>query len=150
MSVAVANGKYPHRSETCELICVPPDQAASMWPHVEAFIAEALQTGLSDDSLDDVRRSVLGGQSILWIIWGDENRLMCAGTTLIRQTARGKICIMTTLAGREMGRWRELGPVVEKYAKEEGCAFMRLYGRAGWARVLPDYDESWRVLEKRL
>ena len=39
---------------------------------------------------------------------------------------------------------------IEAYAKAEGCACVRIYGRKGWARVLKDYQVEQIVLERQL
>jgi hypothetical protein len=37
---------------------------------------------------------------------------------------------------------------LERYATAQGCNGMRIYGRKGWARKLPDYKMTHVLLEK--
>ena len=39
---------------------------------------------------------------------------------------------------------------IEGWARAEGAALVRIYGRKGWARVLKNYHVSNVVLERRL
>jgi hypothetical protein len=39
---------------------------------------------------------------------------------------------------------------LEAFAKAEGCAVMRIFGRKGWHRVLDGYHVEHVVLEKEL
>jgi hypothetical protein len=49
-----------------------------------------------------------------------------------------------------MRDWIDLIDVIERYARLEGCARMRLEGRNGWKRLLPTYRQAGVILEKRL
>ena len=46
--------------------------------------------------------------------------------------------------------WIGLIARLEDYAKGEGCRAMRIYGRRGWLRILPDYRQIAIVAEKQL
>jgi hypothetical protein len=39
---------------------------------------------------------------------------------------------------------------IEDYAKAEGCRCVRIIGRRGWARVLPGYEQTFAIIDKRL
>jgi hypothetical protein len=47
-------------------------------------------------------------------------------------------------------QWLPLIAGLEAYARAEGCAAMRIYGRRGWLKLLPDYRTSRVLLEKEL
>ncbi len=98
---------------------------------------------------DDVEKDILGGMGFLWLA-GDGSKILAAATTCLVRTHTDKVCILTACAGEQMPRWRPLLAVIEAYAKAEGCASLRIYGRKGWARVLDDYDVTHIVLEKGL
>jgi hypothetical protein len=49
-----------------------------------------------------------------------------------------------------MGRWLDLLGGIEEWAKAEGAALVRIYGRPGWVRMLRNYQVSNVVLERRL
>jgi hypothetical protein len=39
---------------------------------------------------------------------------------------------------------------LERYAKSENCQTMRIFGRRGWERLLPDYAPARVLLQKEL
>jgi hypothetical protein len=39
---------------------------------------------------------------------------------------------------------------IENYARAEGCEAMRIFGRPGWSRVLPDYKIIGHITERKL
>ncbi len=100
------------------------------------------RTGLSDFA--DVEKDVLEGRQLLWLVISD--KIEAAGTTHL---SRG-VCTITACGGHLMDRWVSLHKRIEKYAKDEGCRAVRIYGRPGWERVLDGYRREFVVLEKAL
>ena len=52
--------------------------------------------------------------------------------------------------GRDRGEWLPLLAGLERYAKSENCQAMRIFGRRGWERLLPDYKPARVLLQKEL
>jgi hypothetical protein len=127
-----------------DLVCVDPTRIDEIWPHAKHLIKAAIDaTELSD--FRDIERAVLDGDQLLWLAW-DGHAIMAAATT---QLLKG-VCVLTACSGHHRERWLPLFAQIEKYAQNEGCSTMRLYGRKGWERVLQDYRIEHVVLEKRL
>jgi hypothetical protein len=55
-----------------------------------------------------------------------------------------------TVGGRARSEWLHMLRELEAYARAEGCASMRIVGRKGWMRELPDYALRAVILEKEL
>jgi hypothetical protein len=118
-----------------------------MWPHVRDKIRAAVeQTGLS--SFADIEADVLRGASLVWIAWDGKDILAAATTELSKPLS--KVCTLTACAGHDRDKWLPLFAEIEKYAENEGCSSMRIYGRKGWERVLTGYRAEHVILEKRL
>jgi hypothetical protein len=49
-----------------------------------------------------------------------------------------------------MSEWIGLIAGIEQYAKDEGCAAFRIFGRSGWLRALEGYRLKHVIIEKRL
>jgi hypothetical protein len=127
-----------------DLVCVDPARIDEFWPHVKHFIRCAIEeTGLSDFA--DIERDVLAGNQLLWLVWNGQS-IEGAGTT---QLFKG-VCVITAFAGHQRERWQQLVSHVEKYAADEGCNSVRIYGRKGWERVLNGYRADYVILEKAL
>jgi hypothetical protein len=99
-------------------------------------------------SFDDVEADVLVGLQLVWLAWDGKDIIAVATTQLIKP--RNKVCVLTACHGYDREKWQPLLACIEKYAKDEGCRSLRIYGRKGWQRVLTTYRVEHIVLEKTL
>lgn len=130
-------------SGVTQLVCVDPALISAAWPHAKHLIRAALEaTKLSEFA--PLELEVLAGKQLLWLAWGTS--IEAAATT---QLCDG-VCVLTACAGNNRERWLPLLSQIEKYAKDEGCHAMRIFGRKGWHRVLDGYHIEHVVLEKEL
>jgi hypothetical protein len=126
-----------------ELVCIDPAKIVGIWPHARGLIKAAIDaTNLSDFA--DLENDVLNGDQLLWLAWS--GRIEAAATTHL---SRG-VCTLTACAGHGRERWLPLFARIEKYAKDEGCKAVRIFGRKGWLRVLDGYHVEHVILEKAL
>jgi hypothetical protein len=126
-----------------DLVCVNPADVQKVWPLARDLILAAIErTDLSDFA--DIEKDVLSGDQLLWLAISD--RVEAAATTHLSRN----ICTLTACSGHQRERWLPLFARIEKYAKDEGCHTMRLYGRKGWERVLDGYRVEHVILEKAL
>jgi hypothetical protein len=139
----------------CELVCVDPAHVHLVWPLVSGLIEAAMRRG-DFSSFAAVRDAVLGGDALLWLAW-DGTEIAAAAVTELAATEWRKVCVVVACggstpasAGAGMRRWIGLLEKIEEFARAEGCAAVRIIGRAGWARVLRDYRTKRVVLEKHL
>ncbi len=132
---------------TVDLICVDPKTVHQTWPLAKGLIKAAIEhTGLSEFS--DVEYDILSGDQLLWLVISDH--IEAAVTTHLIKTAGKPVCVITACSGVQRERWLALKAKIEKYAKDEGCSCVRLYGRKGWERVLKDYRVEHVIMEKAL
>ena len=131
-----------------ELVCVDPKRVHEIWPHVVELIHGAVQRTNLSHTLD-IDDNVLHGHGLLWLACR-ESEIIAAMTTSLVRTDRDKICILTACGGGAMDDWLPLLRKIEAYARDEGCALVRIYGRKGWARVLQNYHTEHIILERPL
>ena len=137
-------------AETPQLVCVPPDRAAAVWPHVRALIHAAMKRG-ELSSLRPVEASVLAGDALLWLAWDPgAERITAAAVTELHETEWRKVCVLVACGGAGVNRWIALLDGIEAYARAAGCVAVRIMGRKGWMRLLGDYRVKRIVLEKDL
>ena len=118
---------------------------AAIWPHAEGLLAKAFKrTDL--ESIDQTRDDVLNGRALLWITWN--GRIEAALVTKIIKPHTTKICMLIACGG--VGDWPILIETIKQYARNEGCAVVRLYGRRGWQRVLKDFKPMHVILDCEL
>lgn len=126
-----------------DLICVDPEKVFDFWPFARPLIKAALErTRLSN--IEDIESDVLDGKQLLWLAWSDH--IEAAATTHLC----AGVCTLTACAGHQRERWLPLFAQIEKYAQDECCSTMRIYGRKGWERVLDGYHVEHVILEKGL
>ena len=133
---------------TCQLFWVPPGNLAEVWPKVESLIREAMRRG-NLSRFSDVVQSLADGHSTLWVACEDQE-IIAAAVARIAQTEWRRVCEIVALGGKDRGKWLSFEPEIERWAREQSCSAMRIMGRKGWAKVLPDYRVTRIVLEKEL
>jgi hypothetical protein len=132
----------------CRLICVDPAQAQEFWPFVAPLIKAAMEKGRLSEYAD-VEHSVRSGSALLWIAW-DGGKIKAAAVTELGQANGEKFCTIVACGGSDRGQWLHLLAGLEAYGKAEVCAAMRIHGRRGWLKLLPEYRTTRVLLEKAL
>jgi hypothetical protein len=129
------------------LICVDPKRAHEIWPLVEALLTRAIaRAGVASSA--GLAHDVLHGGGLIWIAWS--GKIEAAASTALQRTDAGLVCVVTACGGRHRQRWLPLLAGIEAYARQEGCAQVRIIGRRGWQRVLRGYDIKAVILDKEL
>lgn len=133
---------------TAELICVPRPHVAAIWP----LVADRLHAAVKRTDLahtKDIEADVLQGNASLWLALIGE-KIEAVATTLLVRTDRNMVCVISACGGANMKNWLPLLAKIEAWAKAEGAAKVRIFGRKGWAGVLDGYSVENVVLERKL
>lgn len=131
-----------------ELVCIPPDRVGETWPALGPIVRRASEK-VPLWKWTETEQEVLTGKQLLWCAF-DDKEILAAATTRIFNTDGGKVCEIAA-AGKSHAKWARWAMVrLEDFAKAEGCDKMRIIGRRGWSRVLPDFSEAAVILEKGL
>lgn len=126
-----------------EGFCVDPERIEEYWPLARHLIKAAIEhEDLSDFYL--IEKEVLAGDQLLWLVHG--NGVEAAVTTRLSRS----ICTIVACGGHHRERWQHLLKKIEDYARAERCKCVRLYGRRGWERALPQYRVEHIVMERAL
>jgi GNAT superfamily N-acetyltransferase len=129
-----------------QLVCVDPARIHEVWPHVRPLLERACRATCLN-AFADFEADILSGRSLVWITWNGRAIEATAATTLINSDF-GKVCVITLCAGHGMQRWLKLIERIESYARDEGCARIRIFGRKGWLRVLERFEARHVVMDK--
>ena len=136
-------------AETSRLVCYSSKQIHYVWPQVFPHIERALDRG-SNYTLDDIFLGLSKAEMQLWVWQGVcRPKIHAAMVTAIQTKNDTKFCLLLAIGGEKMDEWVEYLPVVEEWAKQEGCEEMRIYGRIGWARTL-GFDVKYTRMDKKL
>ena len=133
---------------SCGLLCVDPARIDHAWPLAAEFIRAAMQkTDISDFAR--VEEDVRAGKALLWLVY-DEAGIKAAVVTQIARANGHKFCTIVACGGIDSKEWLPLIHGIEVYARQEDCKAMRIFGRCGWSRVLPDYKIVGHITERTL
>jgi len=131
-----------------QLVCVNPADVEKLWTKIERPLRRAIdRTQLSDFA--SCEAALFTGSHLLWLAIEGE-KIEAMATTELAKIGERKICTIVACSGEEREHWLPLIAGLEKFAKDEGCASMRVYGRIGWKKVLKDYKMKHLILEKIL
>ena len=100
-------------------------------------------------SYADVEHSVRNGRALLWLAWNGE-KIKAAAVTELAIVNGETFCTIVACGGHDRAQWLPLIAGLEAYGRREGCAAMRIYGRRGWRKLLPEYRITRVLLEKPL
>jgi hypothetical protein len=130
------------------LVCVDPAKVHLFWPEARPLILAATER-CGDVPVEEIEGDLRDGLALLWLAT-DHQEIHCALVTQLLTGIDGKRCQLVAIGGHGHRHWLHLIEKIESYAKSEGCDAMRFSGRYGWARLLPDYEEIWVTMEKKL
>jgi hypothetical protein len=131
-----------------KLIAVPPWQVPEVWPYAKRHVVAAVErVALADVSV--VMAGLFAGRSLLWIAI-DNAQPFGAGITELVEEKAGKVCVIVAWGSDDQVRCAPLLETIEQFARDEGCVAVRLYGRPGWRRRLPEYRLKAVVMERPL
>ena len=90
------------------------------------------------------------GSIKLWLAGTKERGPEAIAVVEVLQHPNDRVMQVHGCAGKETDRWIHHLKTLEASAKEQGCGRVRIEGRKGWARKLPDYKIVGIILEKKL
>lgn len=130
------------------LYYIQHEQLETVWPQVAPLIEPSLAYADSKYSLDSVKQLLETHQAQLWVDYHEGYR--SAGVTQIIDYPDKKVCLILFIGGGDLAMYQRYLPIIEIWAMENGCQAVEVIGRAGWGKVLPDYERIHVVLRKSL
>lgn len=127
-----------------QLVCVPPDQVAPYWPLAERYIREAMEHD-PERTGDDVAFDVHSARALLWLAV-ENNKVAGAAVTQLALPAGW----IVAFGSEDMKRALPLIEGIKRHFRQEGCTKIRICGRPGWQRMLPDLRPVAVLLEGTL
>lgn len=122
------------------------------WPLVEEYLSSALEYGLGEYSLEDIKKSCILRDMQLWVKFNKEGLEGAFITKISKYPQKNLLCVIL-LGGNEFIKWRdEADALLNAFGKEHNCEYVELFGRKGWAKMLADidYKEITRLFAKEI
>jgi len=118
-----------------------------IWDIVSEHIKSALQYSDGKYDLNDIRQGLEEQKMQLFIAVAEE--IIATAITQVVDYPQKRVLTIVLLGGKRMEEWLPLLNQLERWAIDEGCEQIELYGRPGWERVL-GWDKTYVALKKRL
>jgi hypothetical protein len=140
--------RFSDHGAAVKLIAVPPWQVEEVWPYAQRHVEAAVErAGLADVAV--VLDSLFARRSLLWLAI-DNTAVFGAGITELIDERAGRVCVIVAWGSDDQVRCAPLLETIEKFARDEDCIAVRLYGRPGWRRRLSEYRLKAVVMERPL
>jgi hypothetical protein len=133
-----------------EIIMVHPIHITPLWEQVKELIAPALLIAMTH-SVEDVRKSLMAGNSQLWIQWR-ENKVEAAVVTEFKNYPQG-LWFNFWLAGAIEKAdiwWSKFLEILVDFAILNKCKGIEDCGRAGWDWYCPSEIKRIGVLRRMI
>ena len=121
------------------------------WHLVQEYLITALEYGLGEYSIGDIKKSCKSKDMQLWVKMDRE--VKGAFVTKIAKYPQKNLLCVILLGGDEFQEWRdEADALLNAFGKEHNCEYIELFGRKGWGRALKDidYKEITRLFAKEI
>ena len=121
------------------------------WSLVQEYLITALEHGLGEYSIEDIKESCKSKDMQLWVKMDRE--VKGAFVTKIAKYPQKNLLCVILLGGDEFQEWRdEADALLNAFGKEHNCEYIELFGRKGWGRALKDidYKEITRLFAKEI
>lgn len=124
-------------------------EVAQHWDRIAELLEPVLARPEADNTLDDVRQFLMSGSMQAWHVdW----RVIVV--TAIQpfganpQAPTKRVCQVVFCSGEGMDEWLHgVVAALKAWAASQNCHCLRVSGRRGWLRTLPDFHETCTTLE---
>lgn len=120
------------------------------WPYIEPHLKRFEKQG--EASAERIRYLAEQREAQVWT-FDDGGKVHGVLVTQVQDTTNGRRLLIWVAVGSSPDLRDEISEalsVLEPWGREIGCNRVRIVGRKGWSKVMPDFREVGRVLEKRL
>lgn len=139
----------PTTSAAAELVPIEPGKVRDVFPAVRGLIEAVAERSGGRWSVSGLLERFMRGDWQLWIVWDGRVRAIVA-TELYREMTGIKCCMIRFCTGSGAAEWSHLLAKIEDFARAEGCVYLDMLARKGWAKHLPDYKLTHVELQKEL
>ena len=123
---------------------VPVGQISGVLPALLPYLAKSEEWTRGRAVIDDILRFVLNGQMQLWVAH-QEGQVYGHVITEVKDYPRCKMLIVQYCAGEEdhmQYAEDEMFDLLDRFAKDAGCAGVEFVGRPGWRKQANKYGYS--------
>ena len=135
--------------KTLKAQIVQPEDIAYIWEEVAPLLNTVREHTEGELETDDFLEPLTHGDMQLWIATEGSTVHGVMVTQLIPYPQK-KILRVISLAGDNFEELREFQEMIEAFAVKTGCTALEMWGRKGWKKLLPDWEDTYVVYTKDL
>lgn len=135
----------PEPHEATDLVPIPPQEVAAMWPLAEDLLAPELPQ--TDWTPEGLRHMCLMGEAQLWMIVNESDEAVAAMVTL--ETPKQRL-LVAICSGPNLWKYLDARHQLYALAKDHGLKEVTFYGRPALAKLMPECKRAGVILRKEL
>ena len=128
---------------------IQPEDVAYVWEEVAPLLDTVKEHTEGELETDDFLEPLTHGDMQLWIATEGSTVHGVMVTQLIPYPQK-KILRVISLAGDNFEELRDFQEMLEAFAVKTGCTALEMWGRKGWKKLPPDWEDTYVVYTKDL
>jgi len=128
---------------------IQPEDVAYVWEEVAPLLDTVKEHTEGELETDDFLEPLTHGDMQLWIATEGSTVHGVMVTQLIPYPQK-KILRIISLAGDNFEELRDFQEMIEAFAVKTDCTALEMWGRKGWKKLLPDWEDTYVVYTKDL
>ena len=128
---------------------IQPEDIAYIWEEVAPLLNTVREHTEGELETDDFLEPLTHGDMQLWIATEGSTVHGVMVTQLIPYPQKNILRVIS-LAGDNFEELREFQEMIESFAVKTGCTALEMWGRKGWKKLLPDWEDTYVVYTKDL
>ena len=135
--------------KTLKAQIVQPEDVAYIWEEVSPLLERVKEHTEGEFETDDYLEPLTHGDMHLWIAT-EYSDVKAAMVTQFAIYPQKNILRIVSMAGDDFEEIRGFQDMIEAFAVRMGCSALELWGRKGWKKLLPDWNDTYIVYTKDL
>lgn len=119
---------------------IPTDRLDEFWPFIVEFMEGAAKYTYGRYAAEDIYELIAGGDHELWVTYENDDTIIGATVTAVYNYPKTRTLAMIFCGGIRFAEWKDIIiPMLQEYARMNGCDRLESNARKGWAKVLKSY-----------
>ncbi len=135
--------------KTLKAQIVQPEDVAYIWGEVAPLLEKVKEHTEGEFETDDYLEPLTHGDMHLWIAT-EYSDVKAAMVTQFAIYPQKNILRIVSMAGDDFEEIRGFQDMIEAFAVRMGCSALEMWGRKGWKKLLPDWNDTYIVYTKDL
>ncbi len=135
--------------KTLKAQIVQPEDVAYIWEEVAPLLEKVKEHTEGEFETDDYLEPLTHGDMHLWIAT-EYSDVKAAMVTQFAIYPQKNILRIVSMAGDDFEEIRGFQDMIEAFAVRMGCSALEMWGRKGWKKLLPDWNDTYIVYTKDL